>query len=90
MINPRRFAKMGATLFGTVVLVGGVIATIAGLGMADVKKTHTAAIEDRATEKGEVSVSNADAMSAAAARLRSPRPRCRTFRRCLRPKHHPC
>ena len=34
--------------------------------MADVQKTHTARVEDRATEKGEVSVSNADAMSAAA------------------------
>ena len=66
-MNPRRFAIMGATLFGTVLLVGGIIAAVAGFGMADVKKTHTARIEDRATEKGEVSVSNADAMSAAAA-----------------------
>ena len=56
---------MGATLFGTVLLVGGIIAAVAGFGMADVQKTHTARVEDRATEKGEVSVSNADAMSAA-------------------------
>ena len=66
-MNPRRFAIMGATLFGTVLLVGGIIAAVAGFGMADVQKTHTAQVEDRATEKGEVSVSNADAMSAAAA-----------------------
>jgi len=58
---------MAATLFGTVLLVGGIIAAVAGLGMADVQKTHTARVEDRATEKGEVSVSNADAMSAAPA-----------------------
>ena len=66
-MNPRRFAIMAATLFGTVLLVGGVIAAVAGFGMADVQKTHTAQVEDRATEKGEVSVSNADAVSAATA-----------------------
>ena len=66
-MNPRRFAIMAAALFGTVILVGGVIAAVAGFGMADVKNTHTARIDDRATEKGEVSVSNADAVSVAAA-----------------------
>ena len=58
---------MAAALFGTVLLVGGVIAVVAGFGMADVKNTHTARIEDRATEKAEVSVPNADAVSAAPA-----------------------
>ena len=63
-MNPRRFAIMGAVLFGTVVLVSGVIAAVASFGMADVKNTNVARIEDGATEKGEASVSNADAASA--------------------------
>ncbi len=48
-MNPRRVAITAAALFGTVILVGGVIAAVAGF------------------EKGEVSVSNADAVSAATA-----------------------
>ncbi len=67
VMNPRRFAISAAVLFGTVILVGGVIAAVAGFGMADVKNTHRARIDDRATEKGEVSISNADAVSVAAA-----------------------
>jgi hypothetical protein len=39
-MNPRRFAIMGAVLFGTVVLVSGVIAAVASFGMADVKNTN--------------------------------------------------
>ena len=50
-----------------VILVGGVIAAVAGFGMADVKNTHGARIDNRATEKGEVSLSNAEAVSVAAA-----------------------
>ena len=50
-----------------VILVGGVIAAVAGFGMADVKSTHGAQIDNRATEKGEVSLSNAEAVSVAAA-----------------------
>jgi len=48
-MNPRRVAITAAALFGTVILVGGVIAAVAGF------------------EMGEASVSNADAVSAAAA-----------------------
>ena len=51
-MNLRRLGKMAPVLFGTVVLVGGVIATIAGRGMADVKNAHPAAIEDRGIENG--------------------------------------
>jgi len=41
---------MGAALFGTAILVSGVIAAVASFGMADVKNTHAAGIEDHATE----------------------------------------
>jgi hypothetical protein len=66
-MNPRRFAISAAALFGMAILVGGVIAAVAGFGMADVKNTHGARIDNRATEKGEVSLSNAEAVSVAAA-----------------------
>ena len=66
-MNPRRFAISAAVLFGTAILVGGVIAAVAGFGMADVKNTHGGRIDDRASEKGEISISNADAVSAATA-----------------------
>jgi hypothetical protein len=62
-MNPRRFAISAAVLFGTAILVGGVIAAVAGFGMADVKNTHGGRIDDRATEKGEIR----DAVSAATA-----------------------
>ena len=48
-MNPRRVAITAAALFGTVILVGGVIAAVAGF------------------EMGGAGVSNADAVSAAAA-----------------------
>src|SRR6516165_7560163 len=63
-MNPRRFAIMAAALFGTAILVSGVIATVASFGMADVKSTDAARIEDGATETGEGSISNADPASA--------------------------
>ena len=63
-MNPRRFAIMGAALFGTAILVSGVIAAVASFGMADVKNTHAAGIEDHATEKGEVTISNTGSASA--------------------------
>ena len=66
-MNPRRFAISAAVLFGTAILVGGVIAAVAGFGMADVKNTHGGRIDDRASEKREISISNADAVSAATA-----------------------
>ena len=55
---------MGAALFGTAILVSGVIAAFASFGMADVKNTHAAGIEDHATEKGEVTISNTGSTSA--------------------------
>ena len=61
-MNPR---IMAAALFGAVILVGGVIATVAGFGMADVRNIDAARIEDRATEMGEASVSNADSAATA-------------------------
>jgi hypothetical protein len=64
---PRRLAISAAALFGMVILVGGVIAAVAAFGMVDVKNTLRARIDDRAIEKGEVSLSNADAVSVAAA-----------------------
>jgi hypothetical protein len=66
-MRPRRFAIMATTLCGTVILVGWIIAAVAGWGMADIKNTHAARIKDSATEMGEASVSNADAVPAAAA-----------------------
>jgi hypothetical protein len=66
-MNSRQIAIAAAALFGTVVLVGGVIAAVAGFGMADIKNTNATRIEDRATEMGDVSVSNADVVSAAGA-----------------------
>src|SRR6516162_11566736 len=63
-MNPRRFAIMGAALFGTAILVSGVIAAVASFGMAEVKNTHAAGIEDHATEKGEVTISNTGSASA--------------------------
>ena len=63
-MNPRRFAIMGAALFGTAILVSGVIAAVGSFGMADVKNTHAAGIEDHATEKGEVTISNTGSASA--------------------------
>jgi len=55
---------MGAALFGTAILVSEVIAAVASFGMADVKNTHAAGIEDHATEKGEVTISNTGSASA--------------------------
>jgi hypothetical protein len=55
---------MGAALFGTAILVSGVIAAVASFGMADVKNTHAAGIKDHATEKGEVTISNTGSASA--------------------------
>ena len=66
-MNPRRVAIVAAALFGTIILVGGVMAAVAGFGMADVKNTDAARIEDGAIEMGEAGVSNADAVSAATA-----------------------
>src|SRR6516162_10056778 len=63
-MNPRRFAIMGAALFGTAILVSEVIAAVASFGMAEVKNTHAAGIEDHATEKGEVTISNTGSTSA--------------------------
>jgi hypothetical protein len=61
-MNPR---IMAAALFGAVILVGGVIAAVAGFGMADVRNIDAARIEDRATEMGEASVSNVDSAATA-------------------------
>ena len=66
-MNPRRVVITAAALFGTIILVGGVMAAVAGFGMADVKNTDVARIQDGAIEMGEAGVSNADAVSAAAA-----------------------
>ena len=55
---------MGAALFGTAILVSGVIAAVGSFGMADVKNTHAVGIEDHATEKGEVTISNVGSASA--------------------------
>jgi hypothetical protein len=63
-MSPRRFAIMAAALCGTVILVGWVIASVAGFGLADIKNTHAPPIEDRATEMGEAGI---EAVSAAAA-----------------------
>ena len=46
----RRFAIMAVALCGTVIFVGGVIAAVAGFGLADIKNTWAAPIKDRATE----------------------------------------
>src|SRR5262249_45172210 len=63
-MNPRRLAIMGAALFGTAILVSGVIAAVASFGMADVKNADAAGIEDHATEKVEVTISNTGSASA--------------------------
>ena len=66
-MNLRRLGKMAPVLFGTVVLVGGVIATIAGRGMADVKNAHPAAIDDRGIENGGSAGSNPGSVTVATA-----------------------
>src|SRR5262249_18259428 len=63
-MNPRRLAMMGAALFGTAILVSGVIAAVASFGMADVKNADAAGIEDHAAEKVEVTISNPGSASA--------------------------
>ena len=62
-MSPRRFAIIAAGLSGTVILVGCVIATVSGFGLADIKNIHAPPIEDRATEMGK---SGSEAVSAAA------------------------
>jgi hypothetical protein len=65
-MNPRRLAITAAALLGTVILVGGVIVAVAGFGMADVRNTGAARIEDGATtEMAEATVSNADSAATA-------------------------
>src|SRR5208283_4650277 len=59
MMNPRRFGIMAAALCGTVILLGWVIAAVAGFGLADIKNTHAAPNKDRATELAKTGVSNA-------------------------------
>ena len=65
-MSPRLFATMAGALCETVILVGWIIAAVAGLGLADVKNTHA---KDRATEMGEAGLSNTVAVSAGAAVL---------------------
>jgi hypothetical protein len=67
MMNPQRFGMMAAALCGTVILLGWVIAAVAGFGLADIKNTHAAPNKDRATELAKTGVSNAVAVSAAPA-----------------------
>jgi len=62
-MSPRRFAIIATGLCGTVILVGCVIATVSGFGLADIKNTHAPPIEDRATEMGKA---GSEAVSAAA------------------------
>ncbi len=62
-MSPRRFAIIAAGLCGTVILVGCVIATVSGFGLADIKNIHAPPIEDRATEMGKT---GSEAVSAAA------------------------
>jgi hypothetical protein len=82
-MSPRRFAITAAALCGTVILAGCVIAAVAGFGLADIKDTHAAPIENRsasplsvdagpvnaprAIAMGKAVVSNADVVLAAAA-----------------------
>ena len=62
-MSSRRFAIIAAGLCGTIILVGCVIATVSGFGLADIKNTHAPSIEDRATEMGKT---GSEAVSAAA------------------------
>jgi hypothetical protein len=66
-MGPRRFAIMAASLCGTVIAVGLVIAAVAGFGWADIRNTRATPIRDRATEIGEASLSNNGMLAAAAA-----------------------
>ena len=59
-MSPRRLAIIAA---GTVILVGCVIAAVSGFGLADIKDTPAAPIEDRATEMGKT---GSEAVSATA------------------------
>jgi hypothetical protein len=83
MIPPRRFATMAAALCGTVVVAGWVVIGVAGFGLPGSKNTAAALIEDhrapplsvdakpvdalQATAMAKAGVSNADAVTAAAA-----------------------
>ena len=63
-MSPRRFANTAAALYGTVILVACVIATVAGLGLSDIKNPYAPPIEYRATEMGKA---DAEAVPVAAA-----------------------
>ena len=47
MMAPRRFAALAASLSGTLVLAGWLIAGVAGFGLPNIKNTDAAPIEDR-------------------------------------------
>ena len=57
---------MAGALCGTVILVGWIIAAVAGFGLADIKNTHA---KDRATEMDEAGLSNTVAVSASPAQM---------------------
>ena len=83
MMTPRRFAGLAASLSGTIVLAGWLIAEVAGFGLPNMKNTDAAPIEDRleplrsvdtepvdasqATAMSKADVPNVDAGTAAAA-----------------------
>jgi hypothetical protein len=66
MMNPRRFAKVGAALCGTVVLASWVVARTAGLGSASIENAGAVPIEDRRAPALTANAERADAPQAIA------------------------
>jgi hypothetical protein len=87
-MNPRRFATVAAASCGTVVLVGWVVASLAGFGSAGIENTGAVPIEDRrapflaadaelavapqATAMGNAAIANAAVASAEVATATEP------------------
>jgi len=65
-MNPRRFAKVGAALCGTVVLASWVVARTAGLGSASIENAGAVPIEDRRARALTANAERADAPQAIA------------------------
>jgi hypothetical protein len=66
MMNPRRFATVGAALCGTVVVAGWVVARPAGFGSASVESAGAVLIEDRSAPSLTADAEPADAPQATA------------------------
>ena len=65
-MNPQRFAKVAAALYGTVVLAGWVVAWLAGFGSAGIENAGAVPIEERRAPSLTADAEFADAPQATA------------------------